>query len=278
MTDGVNTPAPEETPAAAPLPGTPEHDAEMAQRYNEANTPADPAAPAAPAEETPADPPAEELIGGKFKSQEELLAAYEELAAKQAPAEETPAEGAEETPAVEPSAELNGHFEKAAEEFETSGDIGPETREALVKSGIPETFINTYLEGVRAQSAAIQAEAHGLVGGKDNWDAMMKWAESLPEKEVTAFNNAVANPDTSSLAIQGLYARYSASEGAEKTSITAGADHAAIGGDTYKSRAEMTADMRDPRYAKDPAFREGVASKIARSRKAGTLDAIGITY
>lgn len=35
--------------------------------------------------------------------------------------------------------------------------------------------------------------------------------------------------------------------------------------DDYQSKAQMTADMKDPRYKKDPAFRKQVEEKIGRS-------------
>lgn len=270
-----------------PAPGTPEYDTAMASRYQEAQ-----------GQDTPAGGDAggntqtdssltikkaadeEPLILGKFKTEDEALAYIQELEAKTAPADaaaETPAGTPEDQPNDPPTipADL---FEKAASEFEAGDDITPETREALTKAGIPQQFIDTYLEGVRAQSAAILSEAQGLVGGSDNWDAMMKWAATLPEKDVDAFNKAVTDPATASLAIQGMFARFTSANGAERQSVTAGADHAAVGADVYRSRAEMTSDMRDPRYAADPAYRDGVVAKIARSRKAGTLDALGVSY
>lgn len=286
----VNVQTPTEAPASEPVPGTPEHDAALAAKYQEANGLKPEGQSEAQPEADPADPPkepslkietddkSEELIGGKFKTQEELLAAYEELAAKQAaPADEgSNAEGEEAAASAAPiSEEL---FTKAASEFEASGEIGQETREALVKAGIPEQFIDAYQAGVHAQMAAIRAEAHSMVGGEDNWNAMMEWAKTLPEKDINAFNKAVEDPSTYSLAIQGLYARYTAANGSERPSAIEGAKHGTLNGDVYRSKSEMTADMSDPRYGKDADFTKAVEAKVKRSRLAGTLGPFGVAY
>lgn len=261
MSDGVNDPAvvEGETPPA-PAPGTPEHDAAMAARYIEANTTEQPTNEEPPLEE-PAAPPTPSLTIEKGE---------EEAAAPEA----TPEESTEETPAIIP-AEL---FDKASEEFASSGELTDETIEGFVSKGIPREFLDSYVAGLRALQTQAIGEAHGLVGGEDNWNAMMTWAKGLPDADVEAFNEAVTNPKTSSLAIQGLYSRFTAANGNEAPSAAASAQRGATDGDVYRSTSEMTTDMRDPRYKVDAAFRSNVEQKIMRSRKAGTLGPLGTAY
>lgn len=273
MSTGVNDPtaAAVDTPTAAPLPGTPEYDQAMADKYVDANSPTPveepvPATDAAPAAEATPEEPA--TPGLTIETQEEP---NEE-------GKEDTSEGKQEDPADTAAAIPAELFDKASEEFAQTGVLTDETIESFVSKGIPREFIDTYVAGARALQAELTREAHDLVGGSDNWNAMMAWAKTLPQGDKEAFNEAVTNPKTSTLAIQGLYSRFTAANGSEAPSASAGAEHGAIGGDVYQSKAEMTSDMRDPRYKADAAFRAGVEQKIARSRKAGTLGTLGTAY
>lgn len=256
----VNDQTQPEVQPSEPVPGTPEYDKAMADKYVEANTPESVEEPATPAEETPTEQPEEapEKAGLKIEKQEEASSD----------------EQVEEAPAAIP-ADL---FDTASNEFASTGALTDETVEGFIKAGIPREFVDTYVEGARALQAQLVSEAQGLVGGEDNWNAMMAWAKNLPESDIEAFNEAVTNPKTSALAIQGLYSRYATENGSEARSVASGAERGAMNGDVYGSKAEMTADMRDPKYKTDAAFRTTVEQKIARSRKAGTLGPLGVSY
>lgn len=268
MSTGVNEPTgvEGETPPA-PAPGTPEYDQAMAAKYIEANTTDEPAA--APNGDPEAEPKPDDAAATATPSLT-IEKGGEEEAAPEGEASEEEAEA----PAPIPS-EL---FDKATEEFASSGSLTDETVESFVSKGIPRDFIDNYVAGLRALQAQAVTEAQGLVGGEDNWNAMMTWAKGLPEADVEAFNEAVTNPKTSSLAIQGLYSRFTAANGSEAPSAAASAQRGATDGDVYRSTSEMTSDMRDSRYKTDQAFRSGVEQKIARSRKAGTLGPLGTVY
>jgi hypothetical protein len=61
-----------------------------------------------------------------------------------------------------------------------------------------------------------------------------------------------------------LKARYEAKRGVEPQRTLEGRKSNA-GTDRYESVAELQEDMRNPKYAKDPAFRSRVEQKLARS-------------
>lgn len=285
---GVVAPSQGQQPAA-PQPGTPEYDAAMAAKYQAVQQPQ-----GTTPEPTPeAQPPAQsegELILGKFKSVDDLAKAYVELQKKlgqprEQTTEQTPDGQTEgKTPLQVPEQEqtqptaLEAVLTKAASEYENGLDISAQTREELVKAGIPAQMIDTYLVGLKVQAEAVRNEAFGLVGGEQNYFAMIEWAKTLPEAERNAFNEAVVNPATSQLAIKGLYAKFVEATGNERPLATTSADVTGANTDVYRSKAELTADMRDPRYASDPAFRAQVAAKLQRSRAAGTLGPLGVSY
>jgi len=63
--------------------------------------------------------------------------------------------------------------------------------------------------------------------------------------------------------VSGLTQKYQAAEGVDPSLIGGQATNST--GGTYDSWAQVTSDMRDPRYESDPAYRQTVTSKLARS-------------
>jgi len=88
---------------------------------------------------------------------------------------------------------------------------------------------------------------------------MQQW-----QPEIDAFNATMAtqDPNMIRLAIQGLNARYRSE--AAPSLLQGGTGPVSTGG-KFESTAELTAAMSDPRYEKDPAYRQQVSDKLARS-------------
>jgi hypothetical protein len=139
--------------------------------------------------------PQGELILGKFKTVDDLAKAYSELQKKLGqPKEQTEAQPGTEKPAgttplkvpeqpvQQQPAPLSAAMEKAAAEYDASGELTADTRKALVDAGIPEATIDVYLIGLKAQADAVRSEAYTLVGGEQNYAAMIEWAKTLPER------------------------------------------------------------------------------------------------
>ena len=109
-------------------------------------------------------------------------------------------------------------------------------------------------------------EMFELAGGEEGYQDMMSWAsENLQPNEVNTFNRTVDSGDPASVrfAVQGLVARYRSEVGTEPRLIQG--NNAPVSGGKFESAAELTAAMRDPRYDKDPAYRQQVAAKLSRS-------------
>ncbi len=217
---------------------------------------------------------------GDFESPEEMAKAYQELrskmskdgAPKQEAAEgtETTAEGSTENPereAAEQAAESAGLDMPALEkEFADNGDLSEETYEKLAKAGIDKAMVDAYVAGQQAIADASQARIEAHVGGAETLQSMLDWAATnLSAEEKQAFNNTVDNADEAGLklAMDGLKAKYIASEGDEPKLL--GGSSKGNSGAVFRSNAELTQAMRDPRYGKDPAYRADVEAKLARS-------------
>ena len=94
---------------------------------------------------------------------------------------------------------------------------------------------------------------------------MTDWVtENLPESEIQQFNDSIGQDNETALfTIKGMYARFQ-SETKEPNLATG--TNAQQSGSAYESIGQMKADMADPRYATDSAFRKMVADKVSRSK------------
>ena len=204
------------------------------------------------------EPVKEELILGKFKSQEDLIKSYQELERKQseAPKEETK---------LEADKPVSFDFSSAEKEFEENGELSENTIQSLEKAGLPKSYIDNYLAGLDAVAQKFEQQAFDSTGGEENYKRMTDWVtENLPESEIQQFNDSIGQDNETALfTIKGMYARFQ-SETKEPTLATG--TNAQQSGSAYESIGQMKADMADPRYATDSAFRKMVADKVSRSK------------
>ena len=105
-----------------------------------------------------------------------------------------------------------------------------------------------------------------VVGGAEGYSSLMDWAgENMPKNFIEAFDNLVAigEPDMIKLAVAGLQSAYTEANGYEGRMLTGkGAPQKS---DVFRSQAEVVQAMSDPRYDRDPAYRNDVFEKLNRS-------------
>jgi hypothetical protein len=199
-----------------------------------------------------------EWLPQKFQSPEDLAKAYGELE-KKVGTKETPKTG------------FDG-LEQYSTEFYQNGDLSDESIQAITANmGIPEQIVRAYVEGQKAVMDQQFGSVMSLVGGEDQYEAMTSWAaENLPEDEVDAFNQIMdsGNLSTIKVAVQGLWARYGQTNGNPAAKLIQGETTGPSGG-AFRSVAEIVQAMKDPRYAKDPAYRSDVEKRVALSNAMG---------
>ena len=211
----------------------------------------------------------EQRLAGKYKSAEELEAAYLELQKKlgensSEPSEETEEEAQEESSDDSLLEQLWG--EAVAENY------SPETLEKLAKAD-PNELAKMYLDyRSKAESKAptqmTAADATNLknaVGGEAKYNEMISWAgQNMTEQEVELYDSIMdrGDPAAAYFAVQALAYRYQDSNGVEGN-LVQGKPPASISG--YRSQAELVQAMSDPRYDNDPAYRQDVMRKLERS-------------
>ena len=109
-------------------------------------------------------------------------------------------------------------------------------------------------------------QIHGLVGGTDNYNNMMSWAnQNVPEQEINMYDAVMelGNPLAAYFAVQSLALKYQDAAGKDGRMVTGKAPKQTT--DQFKSQAEMVKAMEDPRYNDDPAYREAILEKLERS-------------
>ena len=226
-----------------------------------------------------------ELIGGKFRTQEDLLKAYQELQTKlgsnetteegeeaTAEADETPTDEAAEE--EEPVDETVDYMFELNKEFEEKGQL---SEEAIDKLSAMDTkdLIASYMKyqaksSEQARAGLQNQEAinaiKNSVGGDEAYGEMINWAaQNLPPEEINDYNSITnsGNPTAIKFAVESLANRYRNSEGYEAPLVTGRKADSSV--KPYRSQAELARDIGNPLYSTDPAFRQDVEDRLARS-------------
>ena len=208
----------------------------------------------------------------KFKSAEDMAKAYSALESKlgqgnqEQEQEEVEATGEETASDVAELLDDKGlDFDVFQQEYNETGGLSDDAYAALDEAGFPRSVVDTWIQGQNALASQVTGEMYDIVGGQEDYNNMVSWAaDTLPDSEIDAFNATMEtqDPNMIRLAIQGLNARYRSE--AEPTLLQGGSGAVSSGG-RFESNAELTAAMSDPRYSKDPAYRQQVADKLAKS-------------
>lgn len=222
---------------------------------------------------------AEQRLAGKYKDAQELEKAYIELEKKlgsrdaQEETSEPEVEVEDQQEPSEYSTQIDA-ISRAAEEYESQGELSAETLAEFEQMSSKE-LIQAYFEYEQGLPAAesvgaelSQAEINSIqnsVGGEAAYQRLVGWAaQNFSQSEIQAFDNVVdsGNVDAINLALAGLKARYTDANGYEGTMLQG---KAAAPADTFKSQAEVVRAMSDARYDRDPAYRDEIMQKLARS-------------
>ena len=129
-----------------------------------------------------------------------------------------------------------------------------------------EATVDAYIAGVEAQREL----AFTAAGGEEAYGEMITWAEKhLTQAEIEAYDKAVTEgrPRDVAEAVRGLAERFRA-EGSSEPDLLHG-DAAATSVEGFRSKAELTAAMADPRYKTDSNFRKEVQEKISAAERQG---------
>ena len=230
------------------------------------------------------------LILGKFKSVEDLAASYKELEGKlgsfekQDSVEEEVANEEQTTDEPQTYNEIYGEGladvleevgidpEDITNRFLETGNINENDYELLGQAGFSKQIIDTYLDGIRSQgnieeiAKSEQTNIKQIAGGEEGYEQLKSWAnDNLPTADLDAFDNLVqtAPPAAIKLAVQGLYSQYKNAMGIEPDLVSGRPPSNGLA--PFRSAAEVTTAMNDPRYGKDMTYTETVQERLRES-------------
>ena len=173
------------------------------------------------------------LLAGKFKDAESLEKAYLELQKKLG----------------EPKEDVRN--EEGNEEAEASEEVEDSEEEETTQEVLTEAQAKQLFE---------------MVGGEKAYKAMINWAgQNLSEQEIAMYDSVMGKGDPNAIffAVQALNNKYSEAVGNDGQLLTGRGS--AEEGAAFRSQAELVQAMSDPRYDRDPAYRQDVISKLERS-------------
>jgi len=217
-------------------------------------------------------------LAGKFEDAEALEKAYIELQSKlgepkekEAPVKEEKTEAKEEvkeTKEEEPDYEFLDKLWEESKKENYSDDLLDKLND-MKPADVAQLYLN-YRSGVDSEPQELsQEQATDLqksVGGEKQYNTMLQWASSnFDEAEISRYDKVMesGDPDAAYFAVQSLAAKYNDGVGVEGKMLTG--KPAKSQGDEYRSQAEVVRAMSDPRYERDPAYRQDVYDKLERS-------------
>ena len=205
----------------------------------------------------------------KFKSDEDWRNSYDELERRfHSPEQAEPAEDSELS-IPEASQDAPFDMEVLQKEFIETGGLKDASYKLLEDAGISRQYADTYIEGVKALGQQIGNQVKDSVGGSDTYGNMVEWAQAnYSPEQVQAYDSAVNSGDVqlAMITARGLQADYQKSNGYEGQTVS-GDTPLRMGdnNDVFRSNAEVTTAMKDPRYETDIAYRQDVRDKLERS-------------
>ena len=212
-----------------------------------------------------APPLAQDKFGGDY---DKLMQSYKELERKQSIPEAQPTTGDLEIDQAPEVADVPFDMEGMQNYYMEHGQLDDSHYQTLEKNGISKMYADRFIEGQKAIGKQIGDSVKISVGGDAENNNMNEWAgANYTQDQIMAYNKAVNSGDinTAIMAAKGLRADYVNSAGNEGITYS-GTQAAPEGeGDVFRSNAEVTTAMKDPKYEHDHAYRQDVQDKLERS-------------
>ena len=162
---------------------------------------------------------------------------------------------------------------------DNKGSITDDMYASLESAGLSRASIDSYLAGRAAEEGYDVDEqevpelneseinsVRSIAGTEQDYNKLIQWAGStLDQTTQQAFDSIVNSGDISmiKLAVTGVKAQYDNANGYEGRMLAGKSANSS--GDVFRSQPELVAAMSDPRYDRDPAYRQDVIEKLDRS-------------
>jgi len=156
------------------------------------------------------------------------------------------------------------------QEFNTNGKLSEESYKNLEKLGIATSVVDSYIQGRAAIQEAQATKAYDVVGGAENYEAMVTWAkDSWSPEQIEVFNSQVNSGDNAQImfGVEALATQFKVAKGSPipKRALTGSAQGTSGNTNSFETKAEMLKAIANPLYSKDASYNNMVMQKIANS-------------
>ena len=221
-----------------------------------------------------------QLLAGKYQNAEELEQAYLELQRKLGSDDDEVEDTTLDEDEYEYDEEVVAGVEliqdASQEFFDNDGQLSEETFERFSEMS-SQDLVEAYM-AIRENNPDVDSggtsedltdaemnQVYNSAGGEAEYQRLTGWAaDNLADSKLEAFNDIIdkGNATSIQIAVAGLRAEYENQEGYEGRMLTGKAARAESG---FRSQAELVSAMNDPRYDRDPAYRQDLYDKLERS-------------
>ena len=219
--------------------------------------------------------PKEELIAGKFKSQDDLLKAYQELEKKlgQPKNEETkPVENTSEQTATNNEGK-QVDVSKFHAEFGANGSLSDASYQELEKLGFSKKDVDDYIEGQQLLANTFANSLFEKAGGQDKYIEMVNWASQNVDRNIIEdYNKAIADGNRQKVTQLAEYMNFKYQEALPKEQVRITGNSDSYGGmQPFAHKDEWQQATISRLYGKDAKYTNMVDKRYLESRRRGLI-------
>lgn len=221
--------------------------------------------------------PIEEMIDGKFKSQEDLLEAYKELEKKLGSNEPEPTN--QEEASQEQAEELSkatgidsNTIQEFGKEYNENGSLSEESYKKLEGFGFNKNDVDRYIQGQQAFAGTFTNSVYEVAGGQEEYTALVQWAaDNVDSAVITDYNEALANLDQTNATRHLEYMKLKYQQGTPKEARRLEGDSGGTGMQPFTDKNEWQKAATNRLYGKDAKYTQMVDKRYLASRRKGII-------
>ena len=216
-----------------------------------------------------------EPILGKFKSQEDLVKAYQELEKKMGQgkeAVEAPTEE-EETKTVEAPDGKTIDVSKFDQEFVDNGELSEASYQELKEVGFTKGDVDKYIQGQQALSTQNNRVIHDSVGGAEAYTELVTWAsDNIEQSIIDEYNTTLSTGNTAKVTqmLEYMSLKRGASQPTTPIRLTATSDSGG-GMKAFSNKGEWQKATSNNLYGKDEKYTNMIDKRYLASKRNGSI-------
>jgi hypothetical protein len=243
---------------------------EAINRYRESQKPVDEQSLGMPEGYNEDGTPKVDLIGGKFKSQDDLLQAYQELEKKLG--SKQPEEPKPEPSQTDPAD--SGTFSASVyeQEYAEKGTLSEKSYQELANKGFTKEQVDAYIQGQTHYAESIKSEIYNSVGGHEAYLEVINWVSSnMSQDIIKEYNEAVNALDKNRVLRTLEYMKLKKDQSSPSTPRRLEGQASDTGIQPFTDKNEWQRAQTNRLYGKDAKYTQMVDKRYLAARRKGIL-------